>query len=189
VTFDFRDSGESDGSFENMLASRELADAVRMTQWLQGQPFADRSRLGLLGFSMGGLLTPCTDARTGVYKAIAMLAPTSVANFAKREADAVDGVYTIGPHVMGKGFFADLKKLDPLGDVVRRTNRPALIVHGTGDKAVPYSVGQEYADAMRKVGTPVTLELIQDADHGFSSPAWRAKLVPLVADWLAKTLV
>jgi uncharacterized protein len=192
VTFDFRNSGESDGSFENMLATQELDDAVRMTQWLQGQPFADRSRLGLLGFSLGGLLAACTDARTasggGVYRAMVMIAPTTVDNICRHAGEGAPDPVTIGSHALHRMFFTDVRSLDPIGDIVRHNHRPTLLVQGTGDKAVPPEVSHQYVDAMNKAGVPLTVELISEADHGFSTPAWRAKLIPLVADWLAREL-
>lgn len=194
VTFDFLNSGESDGSFDQMLVTEELADAMRMTQWLAGQPFADRSRLGLLGFSLGGLLAGCVCGRTDVYRAVVMLAPTTERNlsrYAEQKADegarTAEGRVIVGPHVLHADFFDDLATLDSVGDCVRHP-RPTLLVQGDADKAVTPAVSARFVDAMRRAGVPIDHHLLADADHGFSHPTVRAELIDLVSDWLVDRL-
>src|SRR5262245_58462149 len=135
VTFDFLNSGESDGSFDRMLATGELADAMRMTEWLQGQPFADRSRLGLLGFSLGGLIAACVCGKSSVYRSLALLAPTTpqnlVNNVCKRPGNNCPAgePLAVGPYVLHKDFARDVLSLDPVAAVVRNP-RSALLVQG-----------------------------------------------------------
>jgi dienelactone hydrolase len=189
VTFDFLHSGESDGSFEQMLASGELADAQRMAEWVAGQPFVDRTRVGLLGFSLGGLLAACLNARVNMFRSLALIAPTTpqnlVGNVLKR-ADAT-GKITIGAHTLNPQFTDDVLKFDPLADVIKHP-RPTLLVQGTGDTAVAPAVSQRYADAMNKAGVPVTHQLVADADHNFGNPLWQKQLIGHVGDFFAKTL-
>jgi dipeptidyl aminopeptidase/acylaminoacyl peptidase len=193
VTFDFLNSGESDGSFDQMLTSGELADALRMTEWLQGQPFADRSRLGLLGFSLGGLLAACTCGRVGVYKALVLMAPTTpqnlVGNVCKRTGNNCPAgePLVVGPYTMHPKFIEDVLRLDPVADVVRHP-RPTLLVQGTGDGAVPPTVSQVFVDAMQKAGVPVRHTLVEGADHVFSSPVWRKQLVEAITGFFVETL-
>ncbi len=188
VAFDFRHSGESDGSFERMLVTGELDDALRITGWTQSQPFVDRSRLGVLGFSLGGLLACCTGAQTNAFTAMALLAPTTVDNlcrYAKQREE--NGQITIGPHTLHPKFFDDLRTLDPLIDAVTNP-RPTLVVQGTDDTAVTPQVSRKYIDAMERAGVDVSLQLIEGADHGFGKPAIRKQTVIVVCDWLAKQL-
>jgi uncharacterized protein len=198
VTFDFLNSGESDGSFDQMLATGELDDAMRMTRWLTSQPFVDRSRLGILGFSLGGLLAACVCGRTDLYRAMVMLAPTTVTNMCRhagRQSEYHDGTcqappgvtVTIGPHALNGDFFSDIQTLDPLADVVAHP-RPTLVVQGTGDTAVPPSASGQFVEAMRQIGVPVDHELIDDADHSFNRPEWRQRMVERVAAWTAQHL-
>lgn len=190
VTFDFLHSGESDGSFEEMLVTGELADALRMTDWLRGQPFADRARLGLLGFSLGGLLASCVSARTDAYKSLILLAPTTEANLsrhAQREGRSEACSVIMGPHCLHPRFFDDLKTLDSLADCVRNP-RPTLLIQGTDDKAVPPAVSGQFVDAMRRAQVPVETKLIEGADHAFTSPAWRQQLIETVVPWAARHL-
>lgn len=188
VTFDFTNSGESDGSFENMLATGELADALQITQWTQSQSFVDRSRMALLGFSLGGLIACCVNARSSAYKALILLAPTTVANmhrFSRKRT--IEGNTVLGPLKMHTGFFDDLATLEPTIDLIRNP-RPTLIVQGTGDKTVSPSISQEYIDAMHRINGPLTVKTIEDADHVFNDPIWRDELASIVGDWATEKL-
>lgn len=180
VAFDFLHSGESDGSFDQMLVTGELDDALRMTQWLQGQPFADRSRLGILGFSLGGLVAACTVSRTDAYHALALIAPTTVDNICRFAAgrnntDASNPV-VLGPHTLSPAFFDDVRSLDPLSDCIHHP-RPTLIVQGTADTIVPPAGSQTYADRLQHAGIPLTHALVTDGDHPFTRPQPRQQLI------------
>ena len=136
VTFDFINSGESDGSFDKMLVTQELADALRMTQWLTGQPFVDRSRMGLLGFSLGGLVAASAMARTDVYSALALMAPTTVENLCRHaNRERIEGKVVVGPYLLHEDFFDDARTLNPVADIIVNP-RPTLLVQGTGDSGV-----------------------------------------------------
>lgn len=190
VTFDFLNSGESDGSFDRMLVTEELADAMRMTDWLTRQPFVDRTRLGLLGFSLGGLLASCVSARTDVYKALALIAPTTEQNVqrhAKRECDDDACSTVLGPHCLHPGFFDDVATLDPVGDCLIHS-RPTLLVHGTEDTAVPSAVAEAFVDAMRGAGIPLEVQRVEGADHVFNRRPHREAVLAKVASWLAEGL-
>ncbi len=188
VTFDFRHSGESDGSFDQMLVTGELADALRMTTWLQSQPFADRTRLGLLGFSLGGLLAAACMARTDAYRALTLLAPTTVANICRFAGEqAADAPVTVGCHQLHRDFFRDVKTLNPVADVIRNP-RPTLLVQGTEDQAVTPAVSQAYVAALQRTQVPCEHALIAGADHGFGKPTHRQQLCQTVVDFFARQL-
>ncbi len=183
VTFDFLHSGESDGSFDQMLVSGQLADARRMTQWLQSQPFADRARLGVLGFSLGGLTAACLCARVTAYGALVLIAPTTVENLCRVAGESrANGPPSVGPHELNPGFFDDLRRFDPVGDCVANP-RPTLIVQGSADAAVPPDVAAQFETALRQAGTPVQAESVPEADHNFSRPRTRRHLIQSVANW------
>lgn len=190
VTFDFRGSGESDGSFDESLVTGQVADAVRVSQWLTGQVFVDRSRMAVLGFSLGGLVAVCTAARTALFRAMVLLAPTTVTNLCRHAGEpdcrprkpVIRGAHELHPH-----FFDDLRTLDPLADCTAHP-RPTLVVQGTGDTAVTPAISGEYVTALRAGGAAVTVETIDGADHSFAHPDWRAQLLKIVPRWLVQRL-
>jgi len=189
VAFDFRHSGESDGSFDQMLISGELDDALRLTDWLGGQPFVDRSRLGLLGFSLGGLLASAVVARRSVYRALTLIAPTTVHNICRfaRERER-DGVVSIGPHTLAPDFFDDVRGLNPVVDGTVHPG-PTLLVQGEADPTVVPDIAMAYAEARRRAGRPIEVERIPDADHVFNRPEPRARAIDRIAAWNATQLL
>lgn len=191
ITFDFLGSGESDGAFDEMLVTGEVADALRVTQWAAGQPYVDRSRMGLLGFSLGGLVAAATVGRTEVYRALVLMAPTTVANLC-RHAVGPDGnekqkPVVLGPNVLHSRFFDDARTLDPVSDVAKHA-RPTLLVQGSADTAVTPEVSGEFVAAMRHADVPCEVVMINEADHGFSMPPWRKLLYDAVLDFARRTL-
>lgn len=189
VTFDFRHSGESDGSFGEMLPSGELADALLMTRWLKDQPFCDPARMGLLGFSLGGLVAACTVGEVADYRALLLLAPTTVANVERFAKDFErEGRFVKGPYVLDERFFEDVATLDPLGACVKHP-RPTLIVEGAADDVVPFFVSREYAKAMRARDVPVETQKIEAAGHVFDTPETRGALIETATGFFSRELL
>ena len=183
VTFDFLHSGESDGSFDQMLPTGELADAQRMTRWMLAQPWVDRKRVGLLGFSLGGLVAACLTARIDIFSGLILLAPTTSQNLCRHADGLTEGESLVmGPHRLHPGIFDDAMQLDAVADVAKNP-RPTLLIQGTGDKAVTPQVSQAFVDAMRAAGIDVEHDLIDGADHGFNHAEWRDRLVERVTTW------
>lgn len=190
VTFDFLNSGESDGSFDNMLVTEQLADAMRMTEWLKRQAFVDRSRLGLVGFSLGGLLAGCVCGRTDAFKSLVLIAPTTEQNVMRHakvecEDDACSAEF--GPHCLHPDLFTDVMTLDSVADSLINP-RPTLLIQGTDDKAVPPAVSQVFIDAMQQARMPIDVHRIDGASHVFNRRTHRENLFSKVIPWMTDHL-
>lgn len=192
VTFDFIGSGESDGLFEEMLVSHELSDALKVTQWVEGQSFVDRSRMGVVGFSLGGMLAATLTAKRPSFKARVLLAPSTAHNLCRLTGDrdactpqVPQLVY--GAHTLHKDFFKDLQTFNGPADMVK-CKAPTLVVQGTADTSVTPAVSQEYTDAMTKAGIENKTVLIDGGDHVFSKQAWQRGMIGAVAEWLPKRI-
>ena len=188
VAFDFLHSGESDGSFDQMLVSGEIEDALTMTRWLGGQGFVDRSRMAVLGHSLGALVACCLTARDSSYAARMLLAPTTVENLCRYagepgKADAI----TVGAHHLHRDFFEDLHQLKPLSDAAE-TLLPTLVVQAVNDELVSDAVSGAYAEAIQRAGGVAKVEQIAEADHAFSRPVPRRTLIETVVNWAGSTL-
>ena len=193
LRFDFRGSGQSEGVFSEMTLTRELEDALAALALLEGRSdVIDRSRLGILGLSMGGLMAALT-AGTVPVKALALWAPASPAVmlgfFAeqRRNASSIAGAFAasfagaefpagigfdvhsghmdFGGNPVSKEFFIDALNHDSL-EMVKNHMGPTLIVHGTADPTVPFAVGQQYAAALEG---RARLHAIDGAGHTFES--------------------
>jgi uncharacterized protein len=192
VTFDFIGSGESDGLFEEMLVSNELSDALKVTQWVEGQAFVDRTRMGVVGFSLGGLLAAALTARHPSFKARVMLAPSTAHNLCRLTGDRDVCVPAVpqmvyGAHTLHKDFFKDLRTFNGPADVVK-CKAPTLVVQGTADTSVTPAVSKEYTDALDKAGIANKTVLVEGGDHIFSKQPWQRAMIQAVAQWLPGNL-
>jgi alpha/beta superfamily hydrolase len=73
MIFNFRGVGKSQGEFGGGITEQE--DVVAAINWLETQPFIDRDKIGLAGYSFGaGVLIPvaCRDIRV---KTMALISP------------------------------------------------------------------------------------------------------------------
>ena len=74
--FDFLGSGESDGNFEEMTASKEIAEANTILNFVKKDPRIDPNQVSLLGLSMGGLVASVLAGdRPDDIRRLALLAP------------------------------------------------------------------------------------------------------------------
>lgn len=190
ATFDFLGSGESDGRFHDMRVSGEIRDAVAVARWLECQPFVDRSRLGGLGFSLGGLVVCGAHARLGGFAALALLAPTTSPNLARFAGEAPGGFrepVVVGPHTLPPAFFEDLAAIDTVPEAASPAV-PTLWVQGTDDTAVPPDVAKAYARAIEAAGGRVEAVSVAGADHAFTHPQWREPVLAAVPRFFVESL-
>ena len=85
---------------------------------------------------------------------------------------------------IGRGFLEDARALHPLKEI-RRYRGPALIIHGTRDESVPPSDAEDYH---RALGANSELRFVKDADHVFSSFAWKEEVIARSRGFLLEAL-
>lgn len=190
LIFDYRGAGESDGQFGSHLVSDHIADAVAILEFTARQTFTDRSRIGLLGFSLGGLVASYAAASATPIKAMTLLAPTTPKNLsrlAKLKSATLPDKVVIGAYTLRDDYFTDLLSLDSIARCIRKP-RPTQIIQGTADQNVPPAVSDEYLQALRQANIPISHLLIEGANHGFSAPEVRQKLLVSVIDFMTKNL-
>jgi len=191
--FDFVGSGDSDGDFVDASPATEVEDALAVLSCIQAQPGVDRTRLGLIGLSLGGLVSACAAARSQQVKALCLWAAT--AHMEERMNDRVTpegaqqlekfGFFDYGGNRIGRAFVESAARVDPLGEVAGFRGA-ALVVHGTGDTVVPVAEAHEYSAALRACNP--TLHLMPDADHTFNRMEWETELIETTANWLRRKL-
>ncbi len=194
LRFDFRGSGESDGTFEKMTVEGEIADALAAVEFLREQPSVDPARIALLGLSLGGLVAACAASRSERVRGLALWSSVAdlMAVFSAREgwdelqaAVDRDGYVDHGAFRIGKGFYDDCARVDPLAELAG-FDGPALVVHGSEDHTVPPSHDDMYIDALP--GADKRKHIVAGADHTFSSIAWEQEAIGVTREWLAKRL-
>lgn len=188
--FDFIGSGNSDGEFQDVTVESEIDDALTALSWLDSQPGVDRTRLALIGLSLGGLVATCTAARRDNIKALVLW--SAAGNFAQgdgwkntlaRRFLPEQDAYDFGGNLVGHAFAEPSTPPLPL-EAAKKFRGASLIVHGTQDAIVPLSDAREYSQVLENS----RLHEVEGADHTFNSFAWESELLQTTADFLREVL-
>jgi len=194
LRFDFRGSGESDGTFEEMTIEGEIADALAAVEFLREEPTVDPARIGLVGLSLGGLVAACAAARSERVQALVLWAAAGDLSRVFRSRDnwdelkaslERDGYVDHGAFRVGQGFYEDCGRVNPLAELVDYDG-PALVVHGSEDSTVITSHADLYMDALP--GADKRKHIVAGADHTFSAIAWEQEAIGVTREWLVERL-
>lgn len=187
LRFDFNGHGQSEGLFQDMTPLNEIEDLKRVIEWTQAQSFT--RHISLAGHSLGGLVVGLVAPELTQRKihSLVLMAPAAVArdnalmgNLFGTQFDPwnmPDYVTLWGERKLCKEFFECLLRL-PIYEKASQYKGKTLVVHGTRDRAVPYSNGEVYAQVMPKA----SLYLIEGDDHLFTQSLEPTALK--IADWL-----
>ena len=197
LRFDMCGSGDSEGEFQDMTLRSEVSDAQVALEWLLGQPQVDGSRLGVLGLSLGGMVTSMLVGhnphlvRGVAYWAAAANADT-ITHMAQRTATegkttteslvsalARDGYIMFWRYPLGLPLVQDLIQQQPLEELTHYRGR-ALIVHSVGDPTVPVSQVDVYASVF---GDRAEIYRLEENTHSFENPAAERQAIELTVNW------
>jgi len=181
IRFDFNAHGESEGKFEDMTVPNEISDAKKVIEYVRDLRYV--SKVALVGHSQGGVVAAMTAgelAKEGeTVAAVALMAPAAVlrddairgSTFGKQynPLDPPEYVELWGPgQRLGRKYIKTAFTL-PIYETAAHYHGPALVIHGTGDRIVPYTYGlrfhQQWAGS----------EYVEQEyfDHGFSQNVYR----------------
>ncbi len=188
--FDFMGSGESDGEFQEVTLSGEIADARAVLDWLGRVRGVDRRRLLLLGLSAGGSVAGCLAGDRGAEVCgLVLWSPAGEVSArireraeALRERGALQGPagssaadrdpLDYGGLRIGQKYLTDAFEVQ----VLQRSaayQGPVLVAYGTSDQVIQPEVSLRYGELY---GPRARLVPIQGAGHVFESAAWRDEL-------------
>ena len=189
--FDFVGSGESDGEFADVTPETEIQDALQVIAWMSAQAGVDRTRLGLIGLSMGGLVSACAASRTQQIRALVLWAATaSVTRSLERRVTPQakeflqqNGFIDWYGTIVSQAFFDSAQKTEPLKELSGYKNA-ALVLHGDEDPTVTIDHASDYHAAMPQS----RLHIINGADHTFNRSDWEMELRETTVGWLKENL-
>jgi len=182
LRFDFRGSGESEGLFESMTVSREVEDLENALDWIIGRNDVLKDLVGVVGLSLGGVVSLLTAARDKRIKVVCTWSSPADLRALESSAKEVFGEANFNKLIMkdfidlpsgdriGKNFLLDMLEKDVLEAVAKLSPRPLLIVHGTKDPMVPFSHSEKLFDAAKE---PKEKFVVEGADHTFNRWEWQ----------------
>jgi dienelactone hydrolase len=183
VRMDFPGCGDSTESFANNNLTNMLADISAAKDYALNHTTIDASRIGLLGFSMGGRLAITEAARLESYPAMALWAPSAnngaasmekylggadvFANMkaqAKQEGFAPFTTFWGQAQQLGYRWFTDLEASTP-GDDVQSYRGALFVLYGSLDDVVLPEISESVIDNAVNARA-VVRHVIDGADHG-----------------------
>ena len=191
LRFDFNGHGASEGEFVDMTVPNEIEDAMKVIEYVRDLRYV--SKVALVGHSQGGVVASMTAGKLepGDIAAVALMAPAAMlrddairgstmgANY--NPLDPPEFVELWGGKRLGRNYIKTAFSL-PIYETAANYQGPALIVHGTGDRVVPYTYGERY----KSVWPKAKVEILDAQDHGFGQNIYRA--TRLVSDFLIEVL-
>lgn len=182
IRFDFNGHGESEGPFVEMTVPNEIEDAKKVFEYIRDLRYV--SSVAIVGHSQGGVVAAMTagELEPDDMKAVVLFAPAGVI-----PDDAIRGItpdgnmaYDLNPldppeylefgrgMKLGRDYIKTAQKLR-IYETANQYQGPALILHGTGDRVVPYTYGERFHEVWPKS----QLLIYEGFDHGFSQCLYR----------------
>lgn len=202
-TFDFcggcaPGKGKSDGKSTDMSVLTEVEDLLRVIAYAKSRPYADPSRVLLMGCSQGGFVSAITAARLGEeIKTLILLYPALCIPDDLRAGRLLEGTFdpdhvpeTIpcGSFLLGRRYVEDMAGADAF-QLIRGFPGDVLLIHGDKDQAVDLSYSRRAYQFYRErragaEGSRTRLEVMVGGGHGFTE-AEAARVIQCIGEFLA----
>lgn len=205
LRIDFTGSGESSGEWEDTTFSSQIADAIDVFDYLQTLPKVDGSRIGILGYSQGGLVGAHLAAARPEADAVVLWAPVTnpMATYStimgaemvakglaagKDETIATDLSWG-GQTTLKGGFFHELPLMSAAGAIASYPGPLRVIVGAKETIVAPQPIaGNQLLQYHAGPEDLVVLESDHDFGAGSSIDLVEKELAPRTAEWFGSNL-
>ena len=163
----------------------DVADVINLVPLLESLPFeADARRIGMVGFSRGGLMTYLALTKTDRMKAAAIVAGVADSRSGIEERpDMETYVYSqLIPDYWNVKEEALLARSPVAWPEKLCATTPILLLHGTADWRVHPGESMRMAEALYELKRPVRLVMYEGADHGLTEH--RTEAYEQIRHWL-----
>jgi len=166
---------------------KEVQDLLAGVDFLVAQGIADPNRLGVGGWSYGGILTDYTIASDGRFKA-AISGAGSGDQLATYGSDEYVLQYNneLGPPWSNPALW--IKVSYPFFHAYR-IHTPTLFMGGAKDFNVPIIGGEQMYQALRTLGVPAQLIVYPGQHHVFTRPSFIKDIAERMSAWLDRYIV
>lgn len=201
IRMDFPGTGDSKESFAEGSLTNMISDSNASLAYMLANFPADKDKLGILGYSMGGRLAlTIAQAPDNPYKAVGLLAPSAdpgkgLLLFFAGSEEKYEALYAeaSGPkgyadyttiygqqQKLGKAWFDEMLASSPL-EGIGAYKGPMLVVHGDKDEVIK----QSEIDNVVAAYPAASVVTVPDADHGYGFYSDQPAVTKLVQDSFA----
>ena len=190
IAVNYRGSNGRGNAFQKAIfadwGNKEVVDLLGAMDAIQKQPWVDSTRLGLGGWSYGGILTNYTIAQDTRFKA-AISGAGSSNQISMYGSDMYITQYEqeIGPPWKAQDLWIKISYPFFKAD---RIKTPTLFLVGQNDFNVPLAGSEQMYQALRSLGVESQLVIYPNQFHGITIPSYRTDRMQRYLDWYAKHL-
>jgi dipeptidyl aminopeptidase/acylaminoacyl peptidase len=165
---------------------KEVEDILAAADHVVAIGLADPKRLGMGGWSYGGILTDYTIATDGRFK-VAFSGAGSANQLSMYGSDEYILQYNneLGPPWKSESLWLKLSYPFFHAD---RIHTPTMFMGGLVDFNVPVAGGEQMYQALRTLGVPTELVVYPGEHHGFTKPSFLKDRAERMAAWYDKYL-
>jgi dipeptidyl aminopeptidase/acylaminoacyl peptidase len=182
----YRGNASSEGLDE--FGGADLDDVLALVPLLEREPGADPSRIGLWGWSRGGLMAYLALARTDRFAAAVILSGlTDLGDYLQRRPEMEERVFAkLVPDYRANREAAILRRSPIRWPEKLCKTTPILMLHGGADWRVHPSQALRMATALYEARHPFRFAFFEGADHGLAEVS--AEATRMSYDWLDRYL-
>jgi len=146
---------------------------------------ADKNNQFVMGWSYGGYMTSWVVTQTNRFKAASMGAGLPNLISMTTTTDVPD--YLVA-HLGGKEFWEDYEEYEKHSAIYQIKNvvTPTQVIHGAEDKRVPFTQGQEFYVALKRLGVDTEMVVYPRTPHGPREPKLLMDVSPRILSWFEK---
>jgi dipeptidyl aminopeptidase/acylaminoacyl peptidase len=190
VAANYRGSNGRGSAYQKAIfadwGDKEVVDLLGAMDYVQKVGLADPDRLGIGGWSYGGILTDYTIATDGRFKA-ATSGAGSALQLTMYGVDEYINQYEneIGPPWKAPDLWIKISYPFFHAD---RIHTPTLFLGGDKDFNVPLVGGEQMYQALKSLGVDTQLVIYPGQFHGITTPTYKIDRLQRYLDWYAKYL-
>lgn len=190
LAVNYRGSNGRGSAFQKAIyadwGNKEVQDLLGAVDEAVKTGAADPTRLGIGGWSYGGILTDYTIATTPRFKA-AISGAGSALQLSMYGTDQYVSQYNLelGPPWKSQDLWIRLSYPFFHAD---RISTPTLFMGGANDFNVPVIGGEQMYEALRTLGVPTELVIYPSQFHGLTVPSYRVDRLRRYAAWYDRFL-
>jgi len=190
VNVNYRGSNGRGSAYQKAIfadwGNKEVVDLLAAMDYVQALDYVDSSRLGIGGWSYGGILTNYTIASDGRFKA-AISGAGSSNQISMYGTDMYITQYEneLGPPWKNQDLWVKLSYPFFHADRIRT---PTLFMGGEKDFNVPLLGGEQMYQALRSLGVDTELVIYPNQFHGITVPSYKKDRLERYLAWYDKYL-
>ena len=185
ISVDNRGSGGRGEAFKKVtylnLGKYETMDYIEAAKYFGSQPYVDKARIGIFGWSYGGFMaSSCISKGADYFKTAVAVAPVTNWRY-------YDNIYTERYMRTPQENAAGYDENSPINHV-EKIKGNYLIIHGTADDNVHFQNAAEMVKKMNDSNIPYDAEFYPNTNHGIRGGKTRLHLFTKISSYLERNL-